>query len=126
MTILTERLCPQCGRPVIVTRRNPNRRFCTPRCRAAHHRSHRSHPARPANDVMNDVPVPNDLTAPNDVTNVVPAAPNVVPAAPNVVPAANGIQRCPHCRAELAVIAVVVPATAAHVRTPEVIHMSPT
>ena len=59
MTILTERLCPQCGRPVIVTRRNPNRRFCTPRCRAAHHRSHRSHPARPANDVMNDVPVPS-------------------------------------------------------------------
>jgi hypothetical protein len=116
MTILAERPCPQCGRPVTVTRRNPNRRFCTPRCRAAHHRSHA---ARTANDMMNDIPVTNDVTVPNDVTNVVPAMSNIFPTA-------NGVQRCPRCRAELAVIAVVVPATAAHVRTPEVIHTSPT
>jgi hypothetical protein len=40
--------------------------------------------------------------------------------------AANGVQRCPHGRREIVVIAVVVPATAAHVRTREVTHMRPT
>lgn len=39
---------------------------------------------------------------------------------------ANGVHRCPYCHTELAVIAVVVPAEAAHIRTPEVTHMSPT
>ena len=52
------------------------------------------------------------------VTNAVPPE--------HAVPAANGVQRCPHCRAELAVITVAVPAGAAHIRTPEVTHMSPT
>ncbi len=109
--------CRNCGRPITVTTRNPNRRFCSPRCRAAHHRTRRS-PTEPANAV----------TAPEDVTHAVRAAPDDVThaaASAHAVPVANGVQRCPHCRAELAVIAVVVPATAAHVRTPEVIHMSP-
>ena len=34
---------------------------------------------------------------------------------------ANGVTRCPHCRHELAVIAVVIPADAAHIPTPAVI-----
>ena len=58
------------------------------------------------------------------------AVPDAVPtyhAQGNVVPAtyvANGDQRCPHCRAPIAIIAVLVPPTAAHVRTPEVITTS--
>lgn len=64
---------------------------------------------------MNDV---------NDVPNAVPPG-NDVPTPPNGVPIANGVQRCPHCHGDLAIIAVVSPATAAHVRTPEVTHMSP-
>jgi hypothetical protein len=50
--------------------------------------------------------------------------PDVADAVHNVayaVPAANGITRCPHCQHELAVIAVVIPADAAHVQTPEVV-----
>jgi hypothetical protein len=114
--------CRNCGRPITVTTRNPNRRFCSPRCRAAHHRTRRS-PTEPANAVTNAV------RAPDDVTHAVRAAPDEdatrAVASAHAVPVANGVQRCPHCRAELAVIAVVVPATAAHVRTPEVIHTSP-
>ena len=125
MTILGEHACPTCDQPVAVTSRNPNRRFCSPRCRAAHHRTHRHLPDRQRHDVPNGDPT-NDVITTNDVrdgaTNDVP---NDVTLA-HAVPAANGVQRCPHCRAELAVITVVVPATAAHVRTPEVIHMSPT
>jgi hypothetical protein len=116
-----DRSCDTCGQSITVTSRNPNRRFCSPRCRAAHHRT------RPPIELANDVT--NHVTASNDATHAVPTAPDnvthaVAPA--HAIPAANGIQRCPHCRAELAVIAVVVPTTAAHVRTPEVIHISPT
>src|SRR5437763_4744914 len=38
----------------------------------------------------------------------------------------GGQHRCPHCRQPLAVISVIVPAAAAHIPTPEVMHMSPT
>jgi hypothetical protein len=40
---------------------------------------------------------------------------------PDAVRAANDIARCPHCRHELAIIAVAIPADTAHVQTPEVI-----
>jgi hypothetical protein len=67
-------------------------------------------------------PTPNAVTdtgrEPNDVRHAVHST--------NAVPAANGIQHCPHCHQQLAVVAVIIPATAAHVRTPEVIHISPT
>ena len=94
--------CVTCGTAIIVTTRNPNHRFCSPRCRSAdwHARNRRIN-----NGVANDV---NDAVHPhNDV--------------PHAVRAANGVTRCPHCRHELAVIAVVIPADAAHVQTPEVI-----
>jgi endogenous inhibitor of DNA gyrase (YacG/DUF329 family) len=100
MTTLT---CVTCGSPITVTTRNPNRRFCSPRCRVAdwhaHHR--RNVAANDANDVADAVRTRSDV--------------------PNAVPAANGVTKCPHCRHELAVIAVVIPADAAHVSTPEVI-----
>ncbi|MBO0841039.1 MAG: hypothetical protein J2O49_09495 [Sciscionella sp.] len=100
--------CAHCGRPITITSRNPNRRYCSPRCRVAdwHTRNDRSHLVLPdEDDVANDVP--NEV--PNDVPNQ------------NAVPAANGVQHCPHCREPLAVISVLVPAAAAHIPTPEVI-----
>jgi hypothetical protein len=107
----TERSCFTCGQPIKVTSRNPNRRFCSPRCRVAdwHFRND-----RPGTAVPNAVPTARDV--PNDI----PPQVNAVPTT-NGVPAANGVQRCPNCHHELAVIAVVVPAKAAHIRTPEVI-----
>ena len=127
--------CATCGWPIRITRRNPNKRYCSPRCRVADwHRRH-DRPPHPTNDVLasgNHVPngVPNHVPnhVPNDVPNGVPndvPQPATTPTPPaNVVPggsnAANGEQRCPHCREPIAVIAVLVPPTAAHVRTPEV------
>jgi hypothetical protein len=113
------RSCATCTTPITVTRRNPNRRYCSPRCRVAdwHHRHDRRHS-------HHDVPgLPNDVPAGNAVPNDVPETTTTVPTTTNAVPAgnaANGDQRCPHCRQPIAVIAVLVPPTAAHVRTPEV------
>jgi endogenous inhibitor of DNA gyrase (YacG/DUF329 family) len=104
----TNHACDHCGQPITVTTRNPNRRFCSPRCRVAHwHAHHRPH-----------------HTVPNAVHT--DAVANPIAPTPNAVPGANGVQHCPHCHAELAVITVVVPAQAAHIRTPEVTPMSPT
>lgn len=100
---MTTRTCVTCGSPITVTTRNPNRRFCSPRCRVADWHAHHRR-----NVVANDA---------NDVADAVRTRSDV----PNAVPAANGVTKCPHCRHELAVIAVVIPADAAHVQTPEVI-----
>ena len=91
--------CVACGTVITVTTRNPNRRYCSPRCRKA---AWQARSRRTRKSVGNDVA--------DAVHNVADA-----------VPAANGITRCPHCRHELAVIAVVIPADAAHVQPPEVI-----
>jgi hypothetical protein len=111
MTTTTERACVGCGSPIAVTSRNPNRRFCSARCRGADWHARND---RPTDDV------PNAVHAADAVPNVVAPQLNAVPTA-NGVPAANGVQRCPNCHHELAVIAVVVPAKAAHIPTPEVI-----
>jgi DNA replication protein DnaC/endogenous inhibitor of DNA gyrase (YacG/DUF329 family) len=100
---MTTRTCVACGSPITVTTRNPNRRFCSPRCRAAEW-----HARNRTNDVVNGA---------NDAADAV----HTPDAVHNAVRAANGTTRCPHCRHELAVIAVVIPADAAHVQTPEVI-----
>lgn len=107
----TDRPCVGCGLPIAVTTRNPNRRFCSARCRVADWHARNDRPADR---------VPNAVPAADVVPNVVAPLANAVPGA-NGVPAANGAQRCPNCHHELAVIAVVVPANAAHIRTPEVI-----
>jgi endogenous inhibitor of DNA gyrase (YacG/DUF329 family) len=106
--------CAHCGRPITITSRNPNRRYCSPRCRVAdwHARQRQTPAGEPTDNDMN-----NDLT--NDVTNEV--ANLVRDDVTNAVPAANGVQHCPNCRQPLAVISVLVPAAAAHIRTPEVI-----
>jgi endogenous inhibitor of DNA gyrase (YacG/DUF329 family) len=102
----TTRNCLTCGTPITVTTRNPNRRYCSPRCRSADwHARNRATTNGVANQVANDV-----AHAVHTRTDV-----------PDAVRAANGVTRCPHCRHELAVIAVVIPADAAHVPTPEVI-----
>ena len=106
---MTTSTCVNCGSPITVTTRNPNHRFCSPRCRVAdwHVRNRRNDVANGANDVAPRIEVPNDVAPRTDV--------------PNAVPAANGVTKCPHCRHDLAVIAVVIPADAAHVPIPEVI-----
>jgi endogenous inhibitor of DNA gyrase (YacG/DUF329 family) len=101
---MTTRTCVTCGSPITVTTRHPNRRFCSPRCRVADWHAHHRR-----NVVANGT---ND-----DVADAVRTRSDV----PNAVPAANGVTKCPHCRQDLAVIAVVIPADAAHVSTPEVI-----
>lgn len=112
------RSCVTCTAPITISRRNPNRRYCSPRCRVAdwHRRHDRPHP---------DNAVPEHTNAvPNAVANVVPTPATTYIAPTNGVPdtsnTANGEQRCPHCRQPIAIIAVLVPPTAAHVRTPEV------
>jgi endogenous inhibitor of DNA gyrase (YacG/DUF329 family) len=96
----TTRDCVTCGTTITVTTRNPNRRFCSPRCRSADWHTHNR-----SNEVANDIA--NTVRTRTDV--------------PNAVPAANGVTKCPHCRHDLAVIAAVIPADAAHVPTPEVV-----
>ena len=117
------RSCATCTAPITVTRRNPNRRYCSPRCRVAdwHRRHDRPHPDHAVPATGNEVPggVPNGVAnvVPEPATTTYATPPNGVPDGSNT---ANGEQRCPHCRQPIAVIAVLVPPTAAHVRTPEV------
>jgi endogenous inhibitor of DNA gyrase (YacG/DUF329 family) len=101
--------CAHCGQPITITSRNPNRRFCSPRCRVADW--HARHPRHPS-------------TGLNVVDHTIDAVVDAVPSV-NGIPAANGVQHCPHCRQPVAVINVLVPAAAAHIPTPEVIHMNP-
>jgi hypothetical protein len=105
MTTSIERPCVGCGLSITVTTRNPNRRFCSARCRVADWHARND---RPTDDVPNAVPTTDDV-------------PNAIAPLADAAHAANGVQRCPNCHHELAVIAVVVPARAAHIRTPEVI-----
>jgi endogenous inhibitor of DNA gyrase (YacG/DUF329 family) len=86
------RSCFTCGTTITVTSRNPNRRLCSPRCRKMAWQA-------------------QNRRARTSVTNAVA---EVVHDVADAVPAANGVNRCPHCRQELAVIA----ADAAHIRTP--------
>ena len=99
------RTCATCGTAITVTTRNPNRRYCSPRCRAADWHARNRSTGGGIVDVSNDV---RDGVQPRNTV-------------PDAVQAANGVTQCPHCRQELAIIAVVIPADAAHVQTPEVI-----
>lgn len=106
---MTTANCLGCGTPITVTTRNPNRRFCSPRCRKAAWQARRRTKHRVGDDVANAVTRDVD-----GVADVVHSSNGVRHA----VAAANGVTRCPHCRQELAVVAVVIPADAAHVQTP--------
>ena len=104
---MTTANCLGCGTTITVTTRNPNRRYCSPRCRKATWQAHRRANHGVGDDAANGVT--------HDIDDVVDV---VHPGLRHAVPAANGVARCPHCRQELAVVAVVIPAAAAHVQTP--------
>jgi endogenous inhibitor of DNA gyrase (YacG/DUF329 family) len=113
----TEQVCATCTTAITVTSRNPTKRYCSPRCRVADWHRHHDRATLSTmdndgqrNDPQCDDAVPDAGTAFTNTANGVPYGAN----------AANGEQRCPHCRATIAVIAILVPPTAAHVRTPEV------
>jgi endogenous inhibitor of DNA gyrase (YacG/DUF329 family) len=118
----TDQVCATCTTAITVTSRNPTKRYCSPRCRVADwHRHH----DRPALSTMENQNQRNDVPKPNPESgDAIPDAGTAYANSANGVPyganAANGEQRCPHCRAAIAVIAILVPPTAAHVRTPEV------
>jgi endogenous inhibitor of DNA gyrase (YacG/DUF329 family) len=52
------RFCAHCGIPITVSTRNPDRRYCSPRCRTAdwhaRNRTTRSNVANGASDVANN------------------------------------------------------------------------
>jgi MYND finger len=99
--------CAHCGTAMPTpTGRASRRRYCTDACRkAAWTKRHR--------DALDD----------HDIVAAVVADPVVVATAfRDAVPTDGGQHRCPHCRQPLAVISVLVPAAAAHIRTPEVTH----
>lgn len=104
--------CAHCGTAMPTpTGRAARKRFCGVDCRKAAWRERRRHDNLPS-DIGGD--------ARRDVVPL--AVPAVATAFPDDVPTPGGQHRCPHCRQPLAVISVLVPAAAAHVNTPEVIH----
>jgi len=101
MTALDERTCPTCGEQVTVTTRNPNRRYCSPRCKALGWR-------RRANGL------PENGEPPNDVANRA----NPVNAVANG-DSTRAVQSCPHCRQPISLITLIVPPAAAFVTVPD-------
>ena len=109
MTVLDERTCPTCGTPVTVTTRNPNRRYCSPPCKALGWRRR-----------AKGLPENTDRTTPNAVAN---GANGVANGANALNAVANGestraVQSCPHCRQPISLITLIVPPAAAHVTPP--------
>ena len=119
----TTRACATCGQTFQVDPRNPRRRYCTPRCRAADWR--RRHPASSPNpeNAMHS----NRIAAGTNDANAVPTANAVTPADDLANGVANddrraALARCPHCHAPVAVLTLLVPPAAAHVATPPAHH----
>ena len=106
---MTTTNCLGCGTTITVTTRNPNRRYCSPRCRKAVWQARHRTNNRVGDDVANGVT--HDV---DDVVDVVHPRNGL----PHAVPAANGVARCPHCRQELAVVAVVIPEASPVLCTP--------
>ena len=101
--------CAQCGTGMPTpTGRSARKRFCGVDCRKAAWRQRHRHDTVPAVPAVPAVP------------GVSLAVPAVVTAFPDDVPTPGGQHRCPHCRQPLAVISVLVPAAAAHIKPPEV------
>lgn len=114
MTTTTRiRACVTCADSITVTARNPNRRFCSRRCRVANWHARNRASRNGTNPNPNTVPdvvhrdvVRDDVAGGDDVRNAV--------AAPNTV------VRCPHCRRPVTVLTWLLPPAAAHVTTPPV------
>lgn len=115
------RACATCADPITVTTRNPNRRFCSPRCRVAdwHARNraardtiaNTANTANTANDVHNNG-VANDVRNGDGVHNGVHNGDGV--ASPKTM------TLCPHCQKPVTVLTWLLPPAAAHVATPPV------
>jgi endogenous inhibitor of DNA gyrase (YacG/DUF329 family) len=102
--------CAHCGITMPApTGRASRRRYCGDRCRRDAWLTRR-YGRQFDTDIVHD-----------DVTDVV-----LVPTTYDAVATPGGQHRCPHCHQPLAVISVIVPAAAAHIPTPEVMHMNPT
>jgi endogenous inhibitor of DNA gyrase (YacG/DUF329 family) len=94
--------CAHCATPMPTpTGRQARKRYCSQRCRKAAWRA-RHHGDTARNVVSNTVPDPVPTPSRDDVAT----------------PGAG--HQCPHCRQPLAIISVVVPASAATVHVPEV------
>jgi hypothetical protein len=106
----TTRACVTCATPITITSRNPNRRFCSPRCRVADWHARNDRPRRHGdpNGVPNEVPnlVPDDT----------PVVPNDVPA---LTTASGSLTCCPRCQTQLTVLTWLLPPAAAQVAIPE-------
>jgi endogenous inhibitor of DNA gyrase (YacG/DUF329 family) len=110
MTVLDEHSCPTCDTPVTVTTRNPNRRYCSPGCKALGWRRR-----------AKGLPENSEHTPPNGVAN---DANGVANGANPVDAVANGeptrtVQACPHCRQPISLITLIVPPAAAFVTVPD-------
>lgn len=114
----TTRACVTCATPITVTSRNPNRRFCSPRCRVAdwHARNARRRRDDVPDDVRDPDVVPDDA---NDVPNVVPYDVPADPKPSSTGPASGSVTRCPRCQTSLTVLTWLLPPAAAHVAIPE-------
>jgi hypothetical protein len=98
--------CAHCGTAMPTpTGRASRKRYCGVDCRKAAWRERHRH-----DDLRSDV-----------IPLAVPAVPAVPTAFPDDVATPGGRHRCPHCRQPLAIVSVVIPADAAHVKPPEVL-----
>jgi endogenous inhibitor of DNA gyrase (YacG/DUF329 family) len=61
---MTTANCLRCGTTITVTTRNPNRRYCSPRCRKAAWQAHRRTNHRVGDDVANGVGHDVDVVIP--------------------------------------------------------------
>jgi hypothetical protein len=102
--------CAHCGTTMPApTGRASRRRYCGDRCRRDAWLTRR-YGVQPNTDIVHD--------AVGDIV-VVPTNSYDAAATP------SSQYSCPHCRQPLAVINVIIPAAAAHIPTPEVMHMNP-
>ena len=102
--------CAHCGTTMPTpTGRRARKRYCSELCRKAAWRDRHRDDETTRDIVPHDVPDPVGIPI----------------ASRDAVANPGGQHRCPHCHQPLAIISVIVPAAAAHVPTPEVMHMSP-
>lgn len=123
-TTTTIRDCAHCGDSITVTSRNPNRRFCSTRCRRTdwniRHPDGRNNSGPNGDAVRGNDGVAGDGVRGNGA-GVTGALRNDVPDAArpgNAVPRPNAVTRCPHCHKQVTVLTWLLPPAAAHVTPP--------
>jgi endogenous inhibitor of DNA gyrase (YacG/DUF329 family) len=113
----TRATCPVCRAPWTPHPSHPNRRYCSPRCKAlGWRRRAKGLPENGERTPTNGVSTPtNGTTTP---TNGVANGANAVNAVANGE-STRAVQTCPHCRQPISLITLIVPPAAAHVTVPE-------